>query len=46
MVLERTLIEYGIKDQLGYTMSDNATINEACAEALNLLYYTNLTRKL
>ncbi|KAG6242727.1 hypothetical protein E4U23_006770 [Claviceps purpurea] len=36
LVLEQTLIDCGIKDGLGYTMSDNATSNDACVEALTL----------
>ncbi|KAG5963707.1 hypothetical protein E4U58_003450 [Claviceps cyperi] len=34
--LEQTLIEYKIKDRLGYPISDNATTNDACVEALTL----------
>lgn len=37
LVLEATLIEYGIKHRLGYTMSDNASTNDACVEALTLI---------
>ncbi|KAG5965232.1 hypothetical protein E4U58_002889, partial [Claviceps cyperi] len=37
LVLEATLIEYKIKHRLGYTMSDNASTNDACVEALTLI---------
>ncbi|CCE30561.1 uncharacterized protein CPUR_04409 [Claviceps purpurea 20.1] len=36
LLLEQTLVEYGIKHRLGYTMSDNASANDACVEALTL----------